>query len=105
MEIYGTVAAGPVTPITPSDDATLTGLKVHDGSSNLTLTPTFASSTLAYSASVGNAVDEVTVTVTKNHARAAITFFDGDDKALVDEDALAGGFQVASWRWAPTRSR
>ena len=99
MEIRGTVAAGPVTPITPSDDATLTGLKVHDGSrppSNLTLTPTFVSSTLAYSASVGNAVDEVTVTVTKNHARAAITFFDGDDEALVDEDALAGGFQVGS---------
>ena len=96
MEIRGTVAAGPVTPITPSDDATLTGLKVHDGSSNLTLTPPFASSTLAYSASVGNAVDEVTVTVTKNHARAAITFFDGDDNVLVDEDALAGGFQVAS---------
>ena len=41
-------------------------------------------------------MDEVTVTVTKNHARAAITFFDGDDKALVDEDALAGGFQVGS---------
>ena len=99
MEIRGTVAAGPVTPITPSDDATLTGLKVHDGSrppSNLTLTPTFVSSTLAYSASLGNALDEVTVTVTKNHARAAITFFDGDDEALVDEDALAGGFQVGS---------
>ena len=101
MEIRGTVAAGPVTPITPSDDATLTGLKVHDGSSNLTLTPTFASSTLAYSASVGNAVDEVTVTVTKNHARAAITFFDGNDKALVDEDALAGGFQVGSLAVGP----
>ena len=97
MEILGTVAAaGPVTPITPSDDATLTGLKVHDGSSNLTLTPTFVSSTLAYGASLGNALDEVTVTVTKNHARAAITFFDGDDEALVDEDALAGGFQVGS---------
>ena len=96
MEIGGTVAEDPVTPPPASDDATLTGLKVHDGSSNLTLTPTFASGTLAYSASVGNAVDEVTVTVTKNHARAAITFFDGDDNALVDGDALAGGFQVGS---------
>ena len=105
MEIRGTVAAGPVTPITPSDDATLTGLKVHDGSSNLTLTPPFASSTLAYSASVGNAVSEVTVTVTKNHARAAITFFDGDDNVLVDEDALAAASRWRRWRWAPTRSR
>ena len=41
-------------------------------------------------------MDEVTVAATKNHARAAITFFDGDDNALVDADTLAGGFQAGS---------
>ena len=47
-----------------STDATLTDLVVSDGSSDLTLTPTFASDKYAYDAMVANTVTEVTVTPT-----------------------------------------
>ena len=49
---------------TPSTDATLSGLAVNDGSTDLTLDPAFAPGTTSYTAAVGNSVDEVTVTPT-----------------------------------------
>ena len=52
-----------------SSDNDLSGLTISQG----TLTPTFASATTAYTASVGNDVESVTVTPTANHAEATIT--------------------------------
>ena len=54
---------------TLSTDATLTGLSLGTG---VTLSPTFASGTTIYTASVATAVDEVTITSTTNHASARV---------------------------------
>ena len=75
-------------------DATLSALMVNDGSSDLTLTPAFASGTYAYAASVANAVDEVAVTPTTNQAAATFAWLDADDNALADADTTTG-HQVA----------
>ena len=77
-----------------STDATLSALVVNDGSSDLTLTPTFASDTETYDASVANTVDEVTVTPTKNDSGASIVWLDGSDMTLADADTSAAGQQV-----------
>ena len=71
---------------TPSTDATLTDLVVNDGSSDLTLTPTFASGTETYTASVVQAVAEVTVTPTLGDSGATIEYLDGSDATLDDAD-------------------
>ena len=80
---------------TPSTDATLTDLVVNDGSSDLTLSPTFASDTYAYDASVASTVDEVTVTPTLGDSGATIEYLDGDDATLDDADTAKDDFQVA----------
>ena len=81
------------TPIA-STDATLTDLVVNDGTTNLTLTPTFASGMYTYTARVVNAVDEVTVTPTKNDSDASIEYLDGSDMTL-DDAGTDAGHQVA----------
>ena len=73
-----------------STDATLSGLAVKDGSTDVKLTPTFASGTTSYTASVANAVAEVTVTPTKNHARATIEYLNASDMTLADAGTAAG---------------
>ena len=75
---------------TISTDATLSGLAVKDGSTDVKLTPTFASGTTSYAASVANAVAEVTVTPTKNHARATIEYLNASDMTLADAGTAAG---------------
>ena len=75
---------------TISTDATLSGLAVKDGSTDVKLTPTFASGTTSYTASVANAVAEVTVTPTKNHARATIEYLNASDMTLADAGTAAG---------------
>ena len=80
---------------TPSTDATLSGLAVNDGSTDLTLDPTFAPGTTSYTAAVGNAVDEVTVTATTTDTNATPEFLDASDTALDDADDVANGHQVA----------
>ena len=75
---------------TLSTDATLSELVVNDGSSDLTLTPTFVSGMYAYAASVGSTVDEVTVTPTKNDSGATIVWLDGSDMTLTDADTADG---------------
>ena len=52
-----------------SDDATLKALSLSAG----TLSPAFNAGTASYTASVGNAIDEVTVTATANDADASVT--------------------------------
>ena len=69
-----------------STDATLSALVVTYGSSEVPLSPFFAPGTTAYTASVANAVAEVTVTPTTTHAAATIGYFDGDDVTLDDAD-------------------
>ena len=78
-----------------STDATLSGLTVYDGSSNLTLSPSFASGTETYTASAAYDIATVTVTASKNQADATIAWLDASDATLVDADAMAAGHQVA----------
>ena len=79
-----------------STDATLSGLTVYDGSSNLTLSPTFASAgTEPYTASAAYDIATVTVTATKNQADATVAWLDASDATLADADAMAAGHQVA----------
>ena len=80
-----------MTPL--STDATLSGLSVTGGGSELVTN--FASGTTSYTASVTNSVDEVTVTATENHASADGEIQDADGNALADADTNAAGHQVA----------
>ena len=85
--------------IVDNDDAVptaakLSALVVNDGSMDLTLTPTFASDTYAYDASVGSTVAEVTVTPTPNDSGATIEYLDASDNALADADTSVMGQQV-----------
>ena len=75
---------------TTSDDATLSALAL----SGVTLAPTFASATEDYTATVGNAVTETTVTATPTHSGATVAFKDGDDNALTNPVTLAEGATV-----------
>ena len=85
-----------VTPsLGASSDATLRALAVNDGTSDLTLTPAFASGTTDYAASAANDVARVTVTPTVNHADADVEYLDGDDNELDDADSNTTGHQVA----------
>ena len=80
------------------DDATLRALSLGDG---VTLEPAFAAATTTYSASVPNAVEQVTVTATPNSAGATVALLGGDDMPLADAvadvegDAATLGHQVA----------
>ena len=73
-------------------DATLSGLSLGTG---VTLSPTFASVTATYTASVANSVAEVTMTPTKNHSGATVEYLNASDAALADADTNAAGHQVA----------
>ena len=89
MRVNGTAAGGD-TP-TVSTDATLSALSLGTG---VTLSPTFASDTYAYTASVANSVNEVTVTPTTNHGEADVEYLDSSDAALADADSTEDGHQV-----------
>ena len=71
-------------------DATLSALAL----SGVTLDPTFVSSTETYTATVGNAVTETTVTATPTHPGATVALKDGDDTALTNPVTLAVGANV-----------
>ena len=75
---------------TPSEYATLSGLTVNDGSSDLALSPAFAPDTTSYTAYALMAVDEVTVTPTKLNSNATIAWLDGNGMTLADADTAAG---------------
>ena len=74
-------------------DATLSGLALNDGTSDLTLTPTFAFNKTSYAASVGNAVSQITVTPEKSDSNASVEYLDGNDAAIPDADGTAAGQQ------------
>ena len=66
--VNSSVSSAAFTTATPSNDATLSGLIISSG----TLSPTFASSTTSYSATVTNATNSITVTPTRNQGNATI---------------------------------
>ena len=84
--------------VVPSSDATLSGLGLtwNDGgtATDITLNPPFNTGTTSYTASVANAVDQITIGGTKSDIGARVDYFDGTDTALTDADGNAAGFQV-----------
>ena len=86
-----------VSTSTTSDDATLSTLVLQDASDNsvLTLDPTFDSATLAYGATVGRDVGEITIIPTPNDTDADHEIQDGDGTALTDADTTQDEFQVS----------
>ena len=91
IAIKGTAVGG------ASSDATLSALRVNDGTNNLTLTPPFATGTVDYTASVGNAVTTVTLTATVNHAAASVSAVTLNGATITDRN-LTDGTTVPSLR-------
>ena len=85
---------------TTTSDATLSALTVNDGTSDLTLSPAFASGTFVYTASVTNAVDEVTLTATPTHTGASVSAVTLGGTAIIDTD-FTDGITVPSLVEAP----
>ena len=79
-----------------SSDATLSALVLNDGTSDLTLSPVFATGTRSYTASVMNSITQMTVTPTTTHDSATVAYFDASNAELtdVDEDPM-NGFQTS----------
>ena len=73
-----------------STDATLNALSLSAG----TLSPTFATSTTSYTASVGYGITETTVNATTSDDSATVEFLDGSDNSLTDADGNTAGHQV-----------
>ena len=94
IQVKGSAKSGG-TPPPLSTDATLSGLTVHDGSSNLTLSPAFASGTEAYTAAAASGIAAVTVTPATTDADATFEYLDSSDAALADADSGTAGHQVA----------
>ena len=82
--LYGLSGVFVVPAAAMSDDATLSELSL----SGVTLSPSFAADTLAYTASVGNDVASTTVTATATHDGATVAI------VPVDADDTADGHQV-----------
>ena len=90
IRLKGSAKSGGDTP-TVSTDATLSALSLGTG---VTLSPAFDADTYAYTASVANSVDEVTVTPTTTDTDATFEYLDSSDAELDDEDTNAAGHQV-----------
>ena len=90
IRLKGSAKSGGDTP-TVSTDATLSALSLGTG---VTLSPAFDADTYAYTASVANSVDEVTVTASTTDTDATFEYLDESDATLDDEDTNAAGHQV-----------
>ena len=73
----------------PSTDATLSDLVVNDGTTDLTLDPTFVSGTFAYTTDVASSVEEVTLTATPNTG-ASVSAVTLGGTAIADTDFTDG---------------
>ena len=62
--------------------------------SGATLSPTFYTATTTYSATVANAVTQVTITATTSETTATIEYLDNSDATLTDADTMTAGLQV-----------
>ena len=81
---------------TVSTDATLNQLDLEDGSGNaIGLSPTFVSTTMSYTASVANSVDEITIEATGNDVNATVAYLDAGDAAIEDADTAQPDQQVS----------
>ena len=84
----------------------LSALELKDGSTAITLAPTFASGTTTYTASVASDVDEITIVPTVHDSDATYEIQDGDGSALTDAATGTTGFQVdLTEGGTPSRSR
>ena len=72
---------------------TLSALAINDGTSDATLRPTFALTTLTYRTSVTDDVNRVTVSATPSENTTTVAYLDANGEALVDADSSTG-FQV-----------
>ena len=79
---------------TSTNDATLSSLVLNDGTNDLILTPTFATDTTSYAASVANAVSQITVTPTKGDTDASVEYLDASEATITDADGMTPGQQV-----------
>ena len=79
----------------PAADASLRALTVTHSGGSVALSPAFAPETVGYTASVANAVEEVTVAAEANASGATLAYLDGDDNALDDADTGTPGREVA----------
>ena len=88
IAVKGTVAPA------VSDDATLSDLALTDASDNAiaALSPSFASDTTSYSATVANSVSQITVAPTANDSNADIEYLDDSDATLTDADTSTAAF-------------
>ena len=77
-----------------STDATLRSLVLSSNGSRIALTPSFASSTMSYTASVDNGVDEITITPTVNESNATVEYQNSSDTDITDADTAKSGHQV-----------
>ena len=81
---------------TTSTDATLDDLEFEDGSDNtISLSPMFVSTTTSYTASVANAVDEITIAPTVGEIHATVAYLGGSDTEIDDANTAKDGQQVS----------
>ena len=80
-----------------SSDATLSALALEDASddSAISISPTFASGTTSYTASVDNGVDKITIKPTVNEGSATVEYLDSSDTEIADADGVKTGQQVS----------
>ena len=71
-------------------DATLSALSV----SGATLSPAFDAATTTYSATVANAVTQVTITETTSEPTATVEYLDNSDATRTDADTMTADLQV-----------
>ena len=81
-------ATAPVVPT--STDATLSGLTVNHGASELSLVPSFVSGTFAYRVDVLHAVEQVTLAVTTSDDGASVSAVTLAGTAITDNDFSDG---------------
>ena len=88
--MYGLSEVFVVSGVNASTDATLSALAMlgSTGSETIDLSPTFASGTIAYTASVAHRIDSVTMTATKNDSNAVVVITDDDNSNTPDQAVL-----------------
>ena len=70
------------------------GYAVTVDATDATLSPAFDAATTTYSATVANAVNQVTITETTSEPTATVEYLDGSDNTLTDADTMTAGLQV-----------
>ena len=90
---------------TVSADATLSALALADADDTaISLSPTFATATTSYTASVANGIDEITITPTVNESHATVAYLDAPTRPSRTPTRWRPASR-SRWRWGRTRSR